>query len=44
MWPVQHMRDEDAPPAEWRWTTQEVCDDRWHHYTITYEKEKVPWE
>ncbi|KAL1478216.1 hypothetical protein MTO96_016403 [Rhipicephalus appendiculatus] len=22
-------------PAEWRWKTPEVCDDRWHHYAVS---------
>ena len=22
-------------PAEWRWTTPEVCDGKWHHYAVS---------
>ncbi|XP_064460954.1 calsyntenin-1-like [Ornithodoros turicata] len=22
-------------PAEWRWKSPEVCDDRWHHYAVS---------
>lgn len=28
-------------PAEWRWKIPQVCDNEWHHYTITVEGPKV---
>lgn len=28
-------------PAEWRWKLPEVCDDRWHHYTISMDFPEV---
>ncbi|KAL7011617.1 hypothetical protein ACKWTF_014360 [Chironomus riparius] len=28
-------------PAEWRWKIPQVCDNEWHHYTITVESPKV---
>lgn len=28
-------------PAEWRWKIPQVCDNEWHHYTITVDLPKV---
>lgn len=28
-------------PAEWRWKIPQVCDNEWHHYTITVDSPKV---
>lgn len=28
-------------PAEWRWKIPQVCDNEWHHYTITVDGPKV---
>lgn len=28
-------------PAEWRWNIPQVCDNEWHHYTITVNTPKV---
>jgi len=23
-------------PAEWRWEIPQVCDNKWHHYAVSY--------
>lgn len=28
-------------PAEWRWKIPQVCDNEWHHYTVTVDLPKV---
>jgi calsyntenin 1 len=28
-------------PAEWRWKIPQVCDNEWHHYSITVDQPKV---
>lgn len=32
--PIQEEANKFTP-AEWRWKTPEVCDDRWHHYAVS---------
>ena len=31
---AEHVNRKTFIPAEWRWRLPEVCDNKWHHYTI----------